>query len=405
MVSALLFVLLNIPQLADAQSLRTIPGRYVIVRTDLPADKISQADVDGFDAAVPQWLDAWKLNPDAAANWRLTAYVMSDKAAMRRAGILPDTIPDFGHGYQQGKTAWVIAQSGDYYTRHLLLHEGVHGAAWAMFGGAGPPWFMEGNAEWLATHRGVGTQLQIGVIPATEAEVPFWGRYAVIRDAAKNARVPSIESVMRYSNVAHRRVEPYAWSWAAVMLLYHHADTRQIFLDMPAQGQLPATAFTRTLYTQLKNQWPQVRLRWSLLADELDYGYDPVRSSIPLAKTLPPTLQSEAHVTRVAADRGWQSAGTLIPAGTTIQITAKGKYTLADSPRPWTCYPDGVTIQYHRGMPLGKLVAAVVPVDPKTSRYAPAVRWQAIGSEGQLQVREKSWLMLRINESSNQLFD
>ncbi|MEL6895146.1 MAG: hypothetical protein AAFP90_03505, partial [Planctomycetota bacterium] len=91
MVSALLFVLLNIPQLADAQSLRTIPGRYVIVRTDLPADKISQADVDGFDAAVPQWLDAWKLNPDAAANWRLTAYVMSDKAAMRRAGILPDT--------------------------------------------------------------------------------------------------------------------------------------------------------------------------------------------------------------------------------------------------------------------------------------------------------------------------
>ena len=85
--------------------------------------------------------------------WRMTGFLMKDKARFAERGLLPGDLPPFAHGYSRGRNLWLYEQPSDYYRRHLLLHEGTHGFMNTILGGCGPPWYMEGMAELLGTHR------------------------------------------------------------------------------------------------------------------------------------------------------------------------------------------------------------------------------------------------------------
>ena len=65
----------------------------------------------------------------------------------------------------------------------------------------------------------------------------------------------------------------------------------------------------------------------------------------------------------VAADRGWQNSGLRLEAGAKYRLTATGRYQVAKDPR-WQCEPNGVSIRYYQGRPLGILLAAVRPDHP-----------------------------------------
>ncbi len=87
-----------------------------------------------------------------AADWRIRGCLMREKRPFAACGLLPAGLPPFRHGFSRGRQLWLNEQPTAYYRRHLLLHEGTHAFMDAMFGGCGPPWYMEGMAELLATH-------------------------------------------------------------------------------------------------------------------------------------------------------------------------------------------------------------------------------------------------------------
>src|SRR5690606_18172849 len=100
-------------------------------------------------------------------------------------------------------------------------------------------WLAEGMAEWLGTHRWDGQHLEMGIVPASSDEVPYWGRTNLIDQQLSQGTAPSLETVLRYGNSAHQQQEAYVWSWAAVMFLKNHPQTAGVFeklLQQPWRG-------------------------------------------------------------------------------------------------------------------------------------------------------------------------
>jgi hypothetical protein len=397
-------------QPAMAQDLVTKEGRHLRLITDLPDSAQLSELVAAFDAAVPQWPGHWQLNASKLDDWRVTAYLMQNKATFAAQGLIPPSLPDFRNGYQAGNRLWVVSQPSDYYTRHLLLHEGVHGVTSRLFGGSGPPWYMEGTAEYLATHRwdpsaGSGAErLQMGVIPAERESVPEWGRIDLIARGRQLGEVPTIETVMRYSDTAHRDVDPYAWSWLAVTMLEMYPQYRSLLLAAAKKGTDRSPQFTREFYQQLQDQWPVLAARWRLLSWDIDYGFDPERNQVELPAA-PPANTGDTISMQLDVGRGWQAAPFKLMPGQSVAVSAQGRYTIRQTLQPWESEADGVTIEYHRGWPLGRLLACALPLQSVNARYLPELSVIAVGSAATVAADQESWLLFKVNEPAGHLAD
>ena len=101
-----------------------LSGKYIDVVTDLPlSDELRELPAV-FDAAVPQWCEAFDLPVASVEAWHVEAFVMLDRQRFISAGFLPENISHFTYGFQYGDRLWVTEQPSAYYRRHLLLHEG-----------------------------------------------------------------------------------------------------------------------------------------------------------------------------------------------------------------------------------------------------------------------------------------
>lgn len=379
-------------------------GRHIRLITDLDDARSVDDLVESFDAAVPQWTEFWQLPPDASSDFRVDAYLIRDRGEFERRGLIPRRLPDFEFGYASRDTVWVIAQPGEYYTRHLLLHEGMHAFVTEQFGGPGPTWFMEGTAELLATHRGRGISLRVGTVPRSREEVPYWGRFKLMADRRDEAAVPTIETVMRQAPRPTGDAEDYGWGWAAAMLLDQYPDTQEAFQAAARGGRDRTAEFTRQLYRRLQSQWPIVVARWRMLTHELDYGFDWERERIDVA-TSDPLWDGRPRRIDVRADRGWQSLGVRFPAGSTVTIDADGRCTIADTTKPWISEPTGVTIRYHRGRPLGQLLVCTLPCESDSQPTLQPLRVEGYSGTQSLTIEHPSWLLLRINDAVGELED
>lgn len=389
---------------AVAQELRQLEGRYVRILTDLPSTPAVDDLPRAFDAAVPLWCQFWELPAERVEGWRVTAYVMRDRELFRGRGLIPAALPDFPHGYQWGDSAWVQEQPSDYYTRHLLLHEGVHALASHAFGGAGPPWFMEGTAELLSTHRWDEQRMELPVVPDSKEAFPYWGRFKLIDQRRQGSGALSLVSVLRYSDTSHRQVEPYAWTWTAVVLFEMYPEYRAAMLAAARKGRDATPNFTRDFVASLGDGWDVARARWRVLIDGFDYGYD-VRQHLLEIDAGDPLWDGRPVEKRIAADRGWQSVGVRIPAGARIKIAADGECIIGREPKPWVTEPEGVTIRYHRGWPLGRLLATLLPTAASDAQTVEPLEVFGIGRSGEVTATEESWLLLRIADEASELAD
>ena len=79
---------------------------------------------------------------------------------------------------------------------------------------------------------------------------------------------------------------------------------------------------------------------------------------------------------------------------------------MAHTSKPWTSQPGGITLRYHRGRPLGQLLACVVPnaFDPRAKLLKP-LEIRPIAGETTLNIPHYSWLVLRVNDAPGQLGD
>jgi hypothetical protein len=384
-----------------ADGLRRLEGQHLLLLTDLPSAPAIDELPHVFDLAVGQWAEYFAIPPERLSGWKLRGYLMRDPDKFRAAGWLPDSLPPFPHGYQRGDQLWVHEQPSDYYRRHLLLHEGTHAFMSRWLKGLGPPWYMEGTAELLATHRWHDGRLTLNVLPADKEQVPEWGRIKLIRDAVAAKRAKSLDEVFAMAPRQFSEVEAYAWSWAVATLLDGHPAWHQRFRALGRRANLPADQFHRQLIRDLQPDRPQLEEAWQIFLDQLDYGYS-VAADAVLER---PDATSVAPI-RIQLDtrRGWQSTGLRLAAGQTYSISATGRYRLKQREPAWYSEAGGVTIQYHRGLPMGMLLAAIRP-DEGPGRAMALTHPRPIGLAADLTADPPGVLFLRINEGAGALAD
>ncbi len=384
-----------------AAGVRKVVGKHLVLYTDLPTSPAVDEIPRVFDLAVPQWCEYFHVDPSKVADWRLTGFVMKEKATFQGLGLLPADLPPFLHGYQRDTDLWVYEQPSDYYRRHLVLHEGTHGFMMTFLHGAGPPWYAEGMAERMGTHLWKDGQLTMGYIPPDKEAAPHWGRIKLITDDFRAGNARTLISAMKSDARSFLQPEPYAWSWAVTTFFERHPLTAASFPQLIAKTGDATEEFSKSFYEDFKPQWPELSEDWQLFVIEADYGYDFARSAVVRqpADTAPGTTAT------IVADRSWQSTGFAIQAGKEYSISASGRYQIANQEQIWWCEPGGVTIHYHNDVPLGTLMAAVRPDDWDGNGITPLAESLPIGLGGTFDFATSGTLYLRINEPSAGLHD
>jgi hypothetical protein len=379
-----------------AAGIRKLSGSRFTLYTDLPVDRTIEELLPLFEQGVPQWCDYFRVDPAKLAGGHVRGCLMKDKARFSDAGLLPAELPAFANGYTRGNEIWWFEQNTDYYRRHLMLHEATHAFMYSTFGTCGPPWYMEGLAELLATHRLADGRLMLGYFPTNREEVPDWGRIKIVREAVQSGRPIALDEILDYAADAYLKNEAYGWSWAVAAFLDGHPAYRDRFRALI--GDLKSDDFDRRFRARFADDWRELNIEWQVFIHELDYGYDLVRNAMKFH----PGEPLEQGKLAVAADRGWQSSGVRVEPGVDYEVTSAGRYQVAERPKVWWCEPDGVTIRYHRGEPLGKVLAMVLPDDLTTAPWPAPI---PIGTAKTLSVQAAGVLCFKINDSPAELSD
>ncbi len=394
------------PEIDDSRvtgsGIRKLEGRFVTIYTDLPSRFAVDEIPKVFDAAVPLWCKYLGVPLAKAEGWKMTGYVILSKERHRQAGLFPANLPEFLHGFQRGREFWIYDQESDYYRRHLVLHEGVHGFMVAMLGGSGPPWYREGIAEFLATHRWKDRKLRLGYMPKSRDEVPYWGRIKIIKDEFANDRGMMLREVMRYEQSAHLRLEPYAWCWAAVAFLDNHPVYRNRFRQLSRNVTDTTAFFSRDFESQFADRLRELDEEWQLFIVNMDYGFDFGRNRVSYAPGIR-EVGNEGRSFTLATDRGWQSTGFRMKAGTTYRILAKGRFQLRQQPEWWS-EPGGITLRYIGNYPIGMLMGNIRldVAQPGLSNLANPI---PIGLNRRIVAAGDGTLYLKINEHPGELAD
>ena len=341
--------------------------------TDLP----SKPEIDElpkvFELAIEPWCNYFRVNAKKVEGWKMRGCIMDRRERFEAVGLLPDDLPDFSNGYARGNELWLYEQQSDYYRRHLLLHEGTHAFMQVHLRGMGPPWYSEGIAELMGTHRWANGELLLRYFPQSRDEVPYWGRIKIVRDEFQAGDTMSIEQISKYSATAHLENAPYGWCWAIAAFLDGHPQFGERFRRLPRRVDDTPNEFSRLFRTLYRTDRRRLNEQWQLFVANLDYGYDLQREAVVYEPTHP--TDGTTAAVEILADRGWQSTGLAVSPGTTYVLQATGRYQVAHEPKIWWCEPGGVTLRYHDGYPLGMVMAGIgdrtQPPSGKTPLLAP----------------------------------
>ncbi|MBS0209255.1 MAG: hypothetical protein JSS27_09895 [Planctomycetes bacterium] len=387
-------------QVSAAGIRRVVKGRLTLY-TDLPPS----GELDELHALIDRAYDAWcayfQVPAQPEADWHMRAFLMSDRARFRRAGVLPPESVVFRHGYAWGTTVWLDEQPSEYYRRHLLLHEGTHAFMLSRLKSCGPPWLAEGMAELLATHRWENGRLVLGIMPRSRDETPQLGRIKQVRDETAAGRRPTLEQVMNYDIRAPWDNDRYAWSWAFCALLEgmprYRATLHSLF------PRLEAKDVDGLFRAELKSGWSELHDDWAEFTSQIEHGYDIERAAIQFAPGAP--LPREGKTVEMTSDRGWQSARITLQSGQRYRLEAAGQFTIVGGATPWTSEANGVSIRYHAGQLLGKLLAVVRPDEPAAERASPFSAPLPLGSHGTLSPTVTGTLYLKLNDAPSERAD
>jgi hypothetical protein len=391
---------INDAQVAVA-GIRKIQSKHLTLYTDVPpGPKVDDLPAI-FDLAVPQWCAYFAVDVAKAADWHVTGFLMQNKMRFQATGLMPSDLPPFPNGFQRGPYLWAYDQADAYYCRHLVLHEGTHAFMDHLLGGFGPPWYSEGMAELLGTHLWRDNQLRLGYMPADKTETPGWGRIKIIKDELAAGRGMMPKTILEYGPTAHQQNSPYGWCWALAIFFDQHPDSQQVFRRL--RERIAVGDINAWLQEQLRDEWLSLAEDWQVFVMEIEYGYDIPRAAIVRkpAALLPPG----GATATIAADRGWQSTGLRLEPGLKYRAVAQGRYRIAETSEVWWCEPNGVTIQYYRGRPLGMLLGAVRDDQQPLAGLSPLVRPESFGLQRIWTPRQGGTLYLKINESAADLAD
>ncbi|MDR1922884.1 MAG: hypothetical protein LBQ66_00805 [Planctomycetaceae bacterium] len=128
-------------------------------------------------------------------------------------------------------------------------------------------------------------------------------------------------------------------------------------------------------------------------------------------------------IATIQSNRGWQNSGVILERGKLYEITSAGRFQVAQKPAIWWAEPNGITIKYNQGVPLGKLLGTIIPEQIKNNSTAKNTaqntandeeppqnfetipEYKTIGLNTTWQPTVTGYLYLRINDSPATLKD
>ena len=397
---------------ARRAGLRVLEGDHLVLVTDRPA-RVGDGVEDlprVFDEAWVTWCTHYALDPTAHEKWRAFGCLVVDRERFRAAGLLPEKIPDFANGHCHNNRFWMADQSNPAYRRHLLLHEGAHAFTLTLRSLDTPPWYTEGIAECLATHRldndGASGHFVPSPLPLRATDVEQLGRIETIRALRTAGKCPGLAAIFATPGANHRDLSAYAGSWAAVAMLSLHPRHAPTFAAAE-RGPLDPQ-FNQRLSDTTGWNGDQAERDFDAFTDEIDYGYDFTRSAIDWAPSRP--LDSQQTLS-VAADRGWQNAGWSLRKGARYSLKATGRCAIGTLTEPATEPPlrleteaDGISLRWYRGRPLGRLLMAQW-VDQPDEGGRPRFVVVAEGGRREFTAATDGTLFCKLNDPPGELAD
>lgn len=392
-------------KLAEA-GIRLYESKRLKLYTDINAEAAG-ALPSLIDAVYLVWVDYFGEMPRdrAGTDFQMTGYLIKDEALFREAGLVPEDLPMFEHGRHRRNEFWMREQKYDYFRRHLLIHEATHCFMTFMPGVDAPVWYIEGMAEYFATHRvAQDGSVSFRVMPTSSEDFAGWGRIKAIRDEFSANTGKSITKLIAMPPVEFLRPEPYAWSWALCQFLDAHPRYRERFQKLG--DHLQERAFSREFEAAFDADSRDLNTEWLLFVSNLQYGYEATRAAIDFQPGRFLTADRPLHRLDIAADRGWQSSGVLLETGKTYEINASGRFTLADQPKPWESEPQGITFRYFDHRPLGLLIGCIRAEEGNAGGdNDPMLKIVEIGRGRSLKAPLTGTLYLRLNDAWNSLSD
>jgi len=294
-------------------------------------------------------------------------------------------------------------QAEDYYRAHLMVHEGTHCYMTIVPNPLQGPWYLEGMAEFFGTHlRHPGGKTEFGVLPQNREDFNGLGRIKLVRDAVSGGKTEEFLDVLKFKSDVFLKNEMYAWSWALCTFLEKHPRYRERFHKI--EEHIRPGHELEDMQELYRAEWLDMQEEWRLFARNLTQGYNSVQAAIDFIPGRPMAVAGAK--TQVAADRGWQSSEILVERDRTYEITATGQITVATKPKPWISEPQGVSIRYSDGHPVGQLLAAIrseVPV--KEPPHTTMLEVYPVGRRLLLKAPVTGTLYLRVNDFWNELSD
>lgn len=391
---------------AAALGIARYESTHLLLYTDLEPE-IARTLPPLMDAAYAAFEDCFGAMPPnrAGTTFQMTGYVMVDAERFRTAGMLPPRAADLlVHGIYRGAEFWMHGQEYEYYRRHLLVHEGTHCFMSFLSGPRLPDWYIEGMAEYFGTHHlGPDGKFTFGVMPVDPEDYVGFGRVEMLHediDAGHLRRIADVLALGSNDYMKSRR-EPYAWSWAFCKFLDANPHSQARFRELRQNLANPGffDLFTQLFAADARN----LELEWELFVRNIVYGFEIERAAIEFRPSAPIESGGTARADLKAA-AGWQPTGVHVEAGATYRLTATGEVTVALEPRPWISEPQGVSIRYAGGRPIGRVLAAIradatADDDPNA--------WQEfdVGRSVDLAPTVSGDLFVRVNDNWNSLAD
>ncbi len=389
----------------QANGISRYDGRRLILLSDLPADKVTHlpALADQLFAALEAHFGPLPPALDGS-EFQVTGHLMADENRFQAAGLMPPAGYTFRQGRHLDYQFWMYDQTEDYYRRHLLFHEFVHCFMTCESGmqDIPPLWYIEGMAEYFATHRLAPdgqsvARAEFAVLPDGFEGFEGWGRISELKrqfrrsstSTSETLPIPSLPEVMPNTVANFQADDQYAASWALCWLLQTHPKYESVFDALKKLRR--RDKFIRQNAAILDAVEDQLRIDWLLTVEDLEEGFDAKRS-FPVHQNVASAGISQL---KVQASYGWQDSGLRVSSGNSVRITCDGRFSVNDKPTQWVSEPQGVSIEYHRGHPLGKLIGIWVANDGlKISPRFP------IGRSATINAPFDGSLWLQVNDSS-----
>ena len=392
-------------------------GQHLVVLSDLPAQQVS-----GLPELADSLFDALEKHfgklPAAVddSSFQVTGHLIGDEQKFRQSGLMPSAAFTFAHGKHVNYEFWMFDPPDDYYRRHLMLHEFTHCFMTCESGmrNIPPLWYIEGMAEYFATHsrkdEASDGGWQFGILPDQFAGFEGWGRISEFRRSileiadsgnggVNNLSIAPLPKIMPNTVSNFDSGFQYSSSWALCWFLHNHPQHSKAMRPLTALKHrdefIDAAAAIR------QSLEPKLSIDWLLFAEALQEGFDTDRAFAVHAET-PVSLSDISTETpaefSLLADRGWQDSGLRLQRGQTVRVQCTGRFTVNRQPQDWVSEPNGVSIEYVVGRPLGQIVAVLVNTDGTaiTNRIS-------VGKVAEITSPFDCNLWLQVNDSSNSL--